>query len=152
MAGVTNKGKYRMAGALFRGETLPASYYVALITDAAVPDEDFNLFSQITEVAAGNGYTLGGIQLSKNSTDFDTWTEDDSGNLGKVLIRDVVWTASGGTLPASGDGARYAIMTDANSTVEDREIWCYWDLASDRIVSDSQTLTLSDLEIRFTET
>lgn len=101
-------------------------------------------------MAAGNGYTTGGYQLTPNTTDFDTLTEEDTSDYGAVLVKDVVWTASGGTIPASGDGARYAVITDDNGTVGSREVYAWWDLTSDRIVSSSQTLTLQNLELRIT--
>jgi hypothetical protein len=69
-----------------------------------------------------------------------------------VQIKDLIWTATGGSLPTSGNGARWAVLTDANATVGNREVWKYWDLVSDRSVSVGQTLTLQNLEARITET
>ena len=152
MAGWTNRGKYMALKRLHDGTALPTNYYVALVTSATAPTQDINTLSELTEIAAGNGYTSGGISLTKNGTDFDVATEDDTGDLGKIQIKDLVWTASGGPLPASGGGARYAVFTDDNVTVGSREIYYYWDLTSDRSVSDTQTLTLQDCEIRITET
>lgn len=150
MAGWTNKGK-----ALFlstaRGVALPTNFYVALVTSATAPIADTNTLSQLTEIAAGNGYTSGGISLTKNTTDFDVLTENDTNDRGELQIKDLVWTASGGSIPASGGGARYAVMTDDNVTVGSREVYHYWDLTSDRTVSTGQTLTLQDCEIRITE-
>jgi len=151
MAGWTNKGKYRNLENGYRGGTIPANYYIALVTSAAAPTADINTKSELTEVASGNGYTTGGIQLTKNSTDFDVLTEDDSNDRALIQIKDMVWTASGGNLPGSGNGARYAIMTDANATQGSREVLWYWDLTSDRVVSDGQTLTLQNLEARLNE-
>ena len=148
---VTNRGKYLILQEFFRNPTEFTTLYIALITSAAAPTVDTNTFSELTEIAAGNGYTAGGISLSRNSTDFDTLTEDDSGNLASIQIRDVVWTASGGTLPGSGNGARYAILTDDNGTQGSRQVIAYWDLTSDRSVSSGQTLTLQNCEIRLTE-
>jgi len=102
----------------------------------------------MTEIAAGNGYTAGGYQLSRNATDWDSLTENDTDNRGEIQIKDLVWTASGGTIPASGNGARWAVLTDDNATQGSREIYAWWDLTSDRSVSDTQTLTLQDCEIR----
>lgn len=144
----TNKGKYRVLGAIFRAETLPTSFYVALVTSANAPDADTNALSDLTEIAAGNGYTTGGYQLTKNDTDFDVWTEDDGNDRAFMQIKDIVWTASGGPIPASGGGARYAVLLDANATPADREVWAWWDLTSDRSVSSGQTLTLQDCELR----
>lgn len=151
MAGWTNKGKMRVLEWALRGGTIPANFYVALFTSAVAPTADTNTKSQLTEIANGNGYTTGGIQLSKNSTDFDVLTEDDTNDRGFIQIKDLVWTASGGALPASGGGARYAAMTDANATQGSREVLFFWDLGADYSVSSGQTLTLQNLEIRINE-
>jgi len=151
MAGMTNKGKYEILSWAFRGGTIPTNFYVALVTDATAPTADTNTLSQLTEIANGNGYTTGGYQLTPNSTDFDTLTENDTDDRGELKIKDVVWTASGGNLPGSGSGARYAVLLDDNATVGSRKVLAYWDLSSARTISSGQTLTLQDLEIRLTE-
>ena len=152
MAGFTNKGKWRMAEAVFQGASLPTNFYVALVTSAVAPSADLNTLSELTEIAAGNGYTSGGYQLTPGATDFDTADgEDDSNDRGYIQIKDIQWTASGGPIPASGNGARYAVLTDDNGTVASREVYAYWDLSSDRSVSSGQTLTLQDLELRLNE-
>ena len=136
---------------LFLSVAPPTNYYVALVTSAAAPGADTNTLSQLTEIAAGNGYTSGGYQLSRNSTDFDSLTENDTDDRGELQIKDVTWTASGGSLPGSGNGARYAVLTDDNGTVGSREVYMYWDLTSDRSVSVGQVLTLQNCEIRINE-
>lgn len=146
----TNKGKFHVLGVTFRNATEKTNYYVALVTSATAPTADTNTLSQLTEIANGNGYTTGGYQLTPNTTDFDTLTEDDSGDKGLVQIKDVAWTASGGTLPGSGSGARYAVLIDDNVTVGSREVYAWWDLSSDRSVSSGQTLTLQNLELNIT--
>lgn len=151
MAGFTNKGKAHMFDITFRGATPPTNYYVALVTSATAPTADTNTLSQLTEIAAGNGYTSGGFQLSRNSTDFDTLTENDTDDRGELQIKDLTFTASGGNLPSSGNGARYAVLTDDNATVSSREVYAYWSLTSDRTVSDTQDLTLQNLELRLSE-
>lgn len=151
MAGFTNRGKKLLLEEMFRNPTEFTNFYVALCTSATAPTADTNTLSELTQIASGNGYTANGIQLSRNSTDFDTLTEDDTGDLAKILIKDLVWTASGGNLPASGGGARYAVLTDDNATAGSRQILAFWDLGSDRTVSDTQTLTLQDCELRLTE-
>lgn len=150
MSGITNRGKYWLLEQVFRNATEPTSLYAALVTSATAPTVDTNTFSELTEIAAGNGYTAGGIALTRNSTDFDVLTEDDSGNLAYVQVRDLVWTASGGNLPASGSGARYAILTDDNATQGSRLVLAWWDLSSDRTVSSGQPLTLQNCELRLT--
>lgn len=151
MPGWTNKGKAQALARLFRGVALPTNYFAFLMTDATAPGPDTNTKADVTEVPSGNGYTTGGISLTKNTTDFDVLTEDDTNDRGLVQIKDLVWTASGGNLPASGTGARYLGLTDDNATQDSREIYHYWSLGSNRIVSDTQALTLQNAEIRIDE-
>lgn len=151
MAGWTNKGKTRVGNGFFRAQNLPTNLYVVLVTSAVAPGADTNTLSDLTEIAAGNGYTAGGFELNRDTTDFDTLTEDDTADKMILKIKDVAWTASSGPIPASGDGARYAVLTDDNATAADREVILFWDLSEDRSVSDGQTLTLQDLEIDLTE-
>ncbi len=150
--GVTNRGKYLILGYVFQATALPGHVYMALCTSATAPTQDINTLSQLTQIATGNGYTDGGYELHLNGTDFDVYTEDDTGDLAKVQAKDVVWTAAGGPIPASGNGARYAVLTDDNVTVGSRQVLAYWDLATDRTVSSGQTLTLQNAEIDLTET
>jgi len=149
--GMTNKGKYRLLGWAFRGDSIPSNFYLALVTSAQAPGPDTDTLSDLTEIAAGNGYASGGYQLTPGATDFDVHTEDDANDRGYIQIKDVVWTASGGPIPDSGNGARYAVLLDDNATVGNREVLAYWDLSSDRSVSDSQTLTLQNCELRLNE-
>jgi hypothetical protein len=149
-SGVTNRGKALLFDYVFRGVALPTNFYVALATSATTPTADTNTLSELTEIAAGNGYTTGGYSLSKNTTDFDTLTEDDTNDKAILKIKDVVWTASGGAIPASGNGARWAVLTDYNATVGSRQVMAWWDLTSDRTVSSGQPLTLQDCELDIT--
>lgn len=151
MPGWTNKGKYDNLDAWLRDTAPPTNFYVALVTSASAPDADTNTLGELTEIAAGNGYTSGGYSLTPGATDFDVLTEDDTNDRALIQIKDIVWTASGGPIPGSGNGARYAIFTDDNATVGSRETYNYWDLVSDRQVSDGQNLTLQDCELRLNE-
>lgn len=151
MAGWTNKGKFFYLGVVARNATEPTVFYLALITSATAPTADHNTLSQFTQIAAGNGYTSGGISIARNSTDFDVLTEDDTNDVAYWQLKDMVWTASGGAIPGSGSGARYAVFTDDNATEGSREVYHFWDLTSDRTVSDGQPLTLQNVEARLTE-
>jgi len=151
MAGFTNRGKKKLLECLFNGAALPTNFYVALVTSAVAPVADTNVKSELTEIANGNGYVTGGISLTKNTTDFPTLTESDASDLASILVKNLVWTASGGNLPVSGNGARYAVLTDDNATQGSREVWAYWDLVSDRTVSVGQALTLSACELDLRE-
>ena len=151
MAGWTNKGKYKVLGWAYRAQSIPTNFYIALLTSATAPDADIDSMTDVTQISTGNGYSDGGFQVTPGATDFDTWTEVDASDWALVQLKDIVWTASGGSIPDSGNGARYAVLTDDNGTVANREIYHYWDLTSDRSVSDGQSLTLQDLEIRIAE-
>lgn len=151
MAGFTNRGKKLIQDQYFRGATAPANFYLALVTSAVAPTADTNIFSELTEIAAGNGYTSGGISVARNSTDFPTLTEDDTNDRGDLFLKNEVWTASGGSLPASGNGARYAVLLDDNATVGSRQVIAYFDLVSDRTVSVGQSLTIQSANLRFDE-
>lgn len=152
MAGWTNKGKFAALGVWLRGVAAETNTYIALATSAVAPIADHNTFGQLTQIATGNGYADGGLILTPGATDFDVITEDDGNDRALIQLKDIVWTASGGPIPSSGGGARYAALTDDNVTVGSRELYNYWDLVSDRTISDTQTLTLQDCEIRINET
>lgn len=152
MAGWTNRGKYRTLQGWFRNTSLPTNVYLFLATSATAPTADINTKSELTEITAGNGYTANGMSLNRNATDFDVLTEDDGNDRALVQLKDIVWTASGGPIPASGSGARYAILTDDNATPASRDVLNYFDLVSDRSVSDGQTFTLQNCEFRGNET
>lgn len=152
MAGMTNRGKKLLLDYYFRRQgTLPAKFYIALVTSATAPTADTNILSDLTEIAAGNGYASGGYGLDPNTTDFDAMTEDDSGDKAILQMLDVEWTAAGGSIPGSGNGARYAVLTDDNATVGSRQVYCFWSLASDRSVGSGAKLKLVDLAIELTE-
>lgn len=151
MAGWTNKGKWRMLGWVFVNQTEPTNFYVALVTSAVAPTADTDTLGQLTQIATGNGYTDGGYSLTPGATDFDVHTEVDASDYALVQIKDITWTASGGPIPSSGNGARYAVLTDDNGTVGSREVLAYWDLTSDRTVSSGQDLTLQNCELRANE-
>ena len=145
MAGWTNLGKRRMLEWTYDNLSPPANFEIALVTSATPPTPDLDLMSNYTEITGG-GYAR--LTLTKG-TSFDTPTDNDGTDIGSLQLVDQVWTASGGSLPTTG-GARYALLTDgvAGGTAE---VYHYWDLGSDQQVSDGQTLTLQDAEMRMTE-
>lgn len=152
MAGVTNRCKFLLLQLWARNVSPVTSvFYLALGTNNTPPTIDANILSDCSEIAAGNGYTAGGLSVSRNSTDFDVITEDDTNDRALVQLKDFVWTASAGPLPSAGNGARWAFGLTDEVTVASRQVWAFWDLVSDRVVSATQTLTLQNCEIRLTE-
>lgn len=144
--GFTNRGARRILDILFRGDATPANFNVALCTAAVAPSQSTTTLSQLTQIAAGNGYSSGGLALARNTTDWPSVTEN--ANYGAVVAKNLVWTASGGPIPASGGGALYAVLTDANSTIGSREVWGWWDLGVARMVSNGQQLQILSPEVR----
>lgn len=119
---------------------------------ALVAGPNTNTLADLEQIAVGNGYTDGGISVARNTTDFDVLTESDFPNNYVILqMKDIVFTASGGQMPATGRGAIQSVLTDDNATVAAREVLYYWDFSSEAFVSDTQTLTLIDQEMRFVE-
>ena len=151
-SGWTNRGRLRELEMAFRNEyngSTPAAspFYVALITSASTPDADTNLFSELTEITAGNGYVTGGTNIARSAVGFDVLTEDDGNDLAFIQLLNVQFTASGGTIPASGGAARYSILTDDNATIASREVLAFWDLTSGRSIGNGANLNLNDLEL-----
>ena len=142
-SGTTDRGKKLLLDYAFEASTVPTTYYLALCTSATTPTKAINTFSEMTEIAAGNGYTTGGNALTA-ATDF-TVSEIDGAIGAKCVISDQTWTAAGGNLPASGDGCRWALLLDG--AVSGSNVLAYFDLVSDRTVSDTQTLTIQAAEI-----
>jgi hypothetical protein len=152
VAGWTNRGKFNVLGVTFRGSTIPGSGFAVFLATAAVtPNPDFDLKTSLTEIATGNGYSAGGINVARNATDWDVLTESDASDVAFIQIKDLAWTASGGPIPASGSPARYAGLTDQHATLSSRELWAWWDLGGDQSVPNGFTLKLIDCELRLTE-
>jgi hypothetical protein len=141
----TNRGLKLLFSYTFRATTVPTHYYVALVTSATAPSATTNTLSDLTEIGAGHGYTTGGFSLTPNSTDFSTLTEDDTNNFAAIGLKNVTWTASGGDIPASGNPARYAVLTTDEGTVANRQVIWYDALSAARTVLSGQTLTLAGM-------
>lgn len=152
-SGWTNRLRNNVLEHYFRAANTPEqnAFMVALMVGASnVPSADHNTWSDVnsSQVATGNGYTSGGYELTRNATDFDVLTEDDTNNRALIQCKDIAWTATGGTLPASGSGARWAWLMDKHATPGSRDLCGWFDLVSARQVSSGQTLTLQDVEFR----
>lgn len=135
MAGWTNRGAYEVVGTI-RGETDSTGYTLYALN--GTPDADDNVFTDLTEASNYDGEQ----SISKNSTDFDTWTEDDASDVAYLQLKDIVVTASGGTCTTTASA-----LLDNNGTENSREILWYWAYGATQNIPDGSTLTLVDLQI-----
>ena len=143
MNGMTLRGVRRMLAIAFQGETPPVDFYVALVKASPAPSALTTVMSGLTEVSNGNGYTSGGIALNRDAVDFDVLTEDTTGLSVYIQIKDVAWTASGGSIA----DAAYAVLTNDHATIGSREVWAFWAFGAARTVTVGRTLPLTDLEM-----
>lgn len=146
----TNKGKARAAKVFLRGESVPTEFRIAFVTSAVAPTVDTNVFSELTEIAAGNGYSAGGQVVERSATGWPTLTEDDTNDLFEAIAKSLTWTPSGGSIPASGNPIAYAVLLDDNATPGNREVLAFWELGS-LSFADGSPFTLSGAKLRGTE-
>ena len=150
MPGMTNKLKAELLDVFFRGEPGPIKFYLALVTSSPSPGPTTNILSDLTELPTGSGYTTGGVEFSRDDTDFPNLIENDTNNKGIVELKDIIFTATG-PFPASGPGAHYAVLTDDASPIGNRKVYLWFDLQSDRSLVDTQSLQINDMNAELLE-
>ncbi len=145
-SGATDLGVQRELERAYGIRALPTNFYLALVTSATAPSQSTTTLSQLTEIAAGNGYASGGYPLTPGATDFPA--SGITSHKGYVRIKNVQWTANGGAVPASGAVPKYAVLTDDNGTVGSREVYRWWDLGTVSALADGQILSDNANELR----
>jgi hypothetical protein len=100
---------------------------VALSNSA--PSASFGQFSQITEIAAGSGYSAGGATVTITSS-------TQSGGTYKLILVDVVITASGGSIGPF----QYVVLY--NSTPTNKNLIGWYDYGSAATITSGNTLTV----------
>ena len=85
--------------------------------------------ANLTEIAAGNGYTAGGTQATQVSS------AQTSGTY-KLVLNDVVFTASGGSMAAF----RYAVLY--NDTATNDELIGFWDRGASTTLLNGDAFTV----------
>lgn len=83
----------------------------------AAPINTNTVFANITEIAAGNGYSAGGTQATLVSA-------NQVSGVFTLILNDAVFTASGGTIGPF----RYAVLY--NSTATGSPLIAFWDYGS----------------------
>lgn len=99
---------------------------VALTNSAPVATN--TVLANITQISGTNGYTTGGTQATQSSS------AQTSGTY-KLVLADVVFTASGGTMGAF----QYAVLY--NDTATSDELIGWWDYGSAVSLADGETFT-----------
>lgn len=85
--------------------------------------------ANLTEISAGNGYTAGGTAATISSS------AQSSGTY-KLVLADVVFTASGGSIGPF----RYAVLY--NDTATNDELIAFWDYGSSITLAAGETFTV----------
>ena len=89
------------------------------------------IFANITEIAAGNGYTAGGDDTQ------NTWSENPAGT-GEMVTVDVVFTAAGGSI---GPFQFVVLYNDTPVSPVDPLIG-FWDHGTAVTLADTETFTV----------
>ncbi len=103
-----------------------------MLTNTA-PVATNSIKSDLTEIAAGNGYTAGG-----NAATLVSWSQS-SGTAKLILSDPATWTASGGSIGPF----RYVVVY--NSTATNSPLIGYWDYGSSITLASGETFT-ADLD------
>ena len=88
------------------------------------------VLTDITEIAAGNGYAAGGTAAASN-------VYGQSAGTAKLTAGNVVFTASGGAIGPF----RYAVLY--NATAAGHNLIGWWDYGSALTLADTETFTVS---------
>jgi hypothetical protein len=115
------KGKHDCAAA---GHT-----FKVMLTNTA-PIVTNTVKADLTEIAAGNGYTAGGVDVQNDIT--------ETGGTATVTAVDVVITASGGTIGPF----RYVVLYNDSQTVPAKPLIGYWDYGSSISLLTGESLTV----------
>lgn len=99
-----------------------------MLTNAAPTAGDAQK-SDLIEISAGNGYTAGGTAATISSS-------SQSGGTYKLVLADVVFTASGGAIATF----RYAVLY--NDTATNDELIGWWDYGATVDLADGETFTM----------
>jgi hypothetical protein len=146
MAGWTDLGAQRWNEMASGRRARPTNFYIALIASAVAPNQSTATLGQLTQVAAGNGYPSGGYPLNPNSADF--YDSGVTSHKGYQKIRNIQVSANGGPIPASGSVPKYAVLTDDNVVIANREVYHYWDLGTVATLNDGFIDSINGLEMR----
>lgn len=111
--------------------SLSADTLKVMLTDVA-PVATNTVKADLTEIAAGNGYTAGGATATVSSS-------AQSGGTYKLVLADVVFTASGGAI----NQFRYAVLYDDTPTTPHADpLIGWWDHGAEVNLATGETFTV----------
>ena len=101
-----------------------------MLTNTA-PIASNSVKADLTEISAGNGYTAGGTQATVSSSSQTSGTY-------KLVLADVVFTASGGTIGPF----QYAVLYNDTPTSPADPLIGWWDYGSARTLQSGESFTV----------
>lgn len=103
--------------------------FKVMLTNTA-PVATNQIKSELTEIAAGNGYVAGGQAA--------TITVTRTAGTAKVSAANVVFTATGGSFAPF----RYVVLYNSTQTSPAQPLISWWDYGSSIVLGDTETLTV----------
>jgi hypothetical protein len=98
------------------------------LTDTAPSKSANTVFADITEIAAGNGYTTGGVTATVT-------TSSQTGGVYSLILSGVTWTAAGGDIATN----RYAVLY--NDTAASKNLIAFVDTGVSAVIANGVTET-----------
>lgn len=115
--------------------SLAADTLKIMLTNSA-PVATNTVKANLTEISAGNGYTAGGTAASITSSGHTTGTY-------KLVLGDVVFTASGGTIGPFRYATLYNDTPTSNSQGANADpLIAWWDYGSSITLADGESFTV----------
>jgi hypothetical protein len=104
--------------------------YKVMLTNVA-PVATNSIKGNLTEIAAGNGYTAGGTAV--------TITKSNSSGTEKIVVSsDITFTAAGGSIGPF----RYAVLYNDTQASPAKPLVGFWDYGSSVTLNDTETFTV----------
>jgi hypothetical protein len=125
-----NKFNQFVADVANKVHNLGADVLKVMLTNTA-PAATNAIKTDITDIAAGNGYTAGGSALTITSSTQTSGTY-------KLIVQDLVFTASGGSIGPF----RYAVMYNDTPTSPAKPLVGWWDYGSAITLNTGETFTV----------
>jgi hypothetical protein len=102
-----------------------------MLVNSPAPVNTNRIKGDLTEITAANGYSAGGTAATIS-------TSAQSSGTYKLVLADVVFTASGGSVGPF----RYAVLYDDTQTSPAKPLIAWWDYGSSITLADTETFTV----------